>query len=264
MSFTTPDTAPLTADEIARFGENPLVTFRDNLGRVEERIVQACQRAGRRRNTVRLLPITKTVPANVLRYAYTAGMHSFGENKIQEGLHKQSSLEDLAIEWSIVGHLQSNKVKFLTRIAREFHSLDSFNIADLINTRLLHEQRFLDVYIQVNTSDEKSKFGFSPNKLLPFIESLENFPQLRPRGLMTLALFSSDMRKVRQCFRQLRDLRDDAVKINSGITELCMGMSGDFEVAIEEGANVVRVGRALFGERQKVNDFERSVLAGGH
>lgn len=226
MRLSVPDNAPLTPEDIARFGEDPLAAFRANLARVEERIVQACQRAGRQRASVRLLPITKTVPANVLRYAFAAGIRSFSENKIQEAIRKRDFLDDLAIEWSIVGHLQSNKVKYLTRFAREFHALDSLRLAELINARLESEDRFLDVYVQVNTSGEKSKFGLAPDDVLPFVQMLGNYPRLRPRGLMTLALFSSDMIKVRPCFRLLRDLRDAAVKINDAASELSMGMSG--------------------------------------
>ena len=158
-------------------------------------------------------------------------------------------LDDLPVDWSIIGHLQTNKVKYLTRFAREFHALDSLRLADLLNKRLEREDRFLDVYVQVNTSSEESKYGLSPDALLPFVDALDQFPRLKPRGLMTLALLSADMDKVRPCFALLRRLRDEAVKRNAALAELSMGMSGDFEEAIEEGADVVRVGQAIFGKR---------------
>jgi pyridoxal phosphate enzyme (YggS family) len=239
----------LTPEDVERFGRDPLGSFKTNRANVEERIALACQRAGRPRASVRLLPITKTVPAQVLRFAYEAGIHSFGENKVQEAQGKHTALAGLPIEWSIVGHLQTNKVKLLTRFAREFHALDSLRLADLLNERLAREDRFLDVYVQVNTSGEESKFGLPPDAFLPFVDALDQYPRLRPRGLMTLALFSPDMDKVRPCFRLLRRLRDEAAKRNPALTELSMGMSGDFEVAIEEGADVVRVGQAIFGKR---------------
>lgn len=242
-----------SGEDIERFGLDPLSVFRANLARVEERIAQSCARAGRDRTSVRLLPITKTVPAHILRYAFATGIRSFGENKIQEASSKREALADLSINWSIVGHLQSNKVKYLTRFAREFHALDSLRIADLLNARLEREGRFLDVYVQVNTSGEESKFGLHPDALLPFVDMLDQFPRLKPRGLMTLALFSSNMNKVRPCFQLLRRLRDNAVNRNSALTELSMGMSGDFEEAIEEGADVVRVGQAIFGSRPTPN-----------
>lgn len=239
----------LSVEDIERFGPDPLGAFKANLARIEERIVRACERAGRDRASVRLLPITKTVPAHILRFAFAAGIRSFGENKIQEAQGKREALADLAIDWSIVGHLQTNKVKYLTRFAREFHALDSLRLAELLNKRLDGEDRVLDVYVQVNTSGEESKYGLSPDALPAFIDALDQFPRLKPKGLMTLALFSTDMDKVRPCFRLLRRLRDEAVKSNAALTELSMGMSGDFEEAIEEGSEVVRVGQAIFGKR---------------
>lgn len=242
------DTA-LAPDDVQRFGADPATTFRTNLASVEERIARACARAGRQRASVRLLPITKTVAADILRHAYDVGITSFGENKIQEAMTKREALSELAIDWSIVGHLQTNKVKYLTRFAREFHALDSPRLAEHLNDRLEREDRFLDVYVQVNTSGEESKFGLHPDALMPFVDMLDRFPRLKPRGLMTLALFSSDMDRVRPCFVLLRRLRDQAVKSHAGLTGLSMGMTGDFEEAIEEGATVVRVGQAIFGKR---------------
>ena len=245
----TQHSVSLSFEDVKRFGSDPLSTFRTNLAAVEHRIAQACARAGRDRASVRLLPITKTVPAHILRFVWEAGITSFGENKIQEATAKREALCDLAIDWSIVGHLQTNKVKYLTRFAHEFHALDSLRLADLLNKRLERENRSLDVYVQINTSNEESKYGLHPDALLPFVDTLEQFPRLRPRGLMTLAVFSPDMTKVRPCFTLLRTLRDEAVKRHPGLTGLSMGMTGDFEEAIEEGATVVRVGQAIFGKR---------------
>ena len=244
---TSSDDIALSREDIARFGADPLATFRANLTSVENRIAGACARAGRDRAEVRLLAITKTVPAPVLRFAFEAGLRVFGENKLQEAMTKCESLTDLPIDWSIVGHLQSNKVKYLARIASEFHALDSL--------RLAREGRSLDVYVQVNTSGEESKFGLHPDVLLPFVDQLSQFPHLKPRGLMTLALFSSDMAKVRPCFTLLRRLRDEAARRVPDITGLSMGMSGDFEDAIAEGATVVRVGQAIFGKRPTPDSF---------
>jgi len=251
MNLHLPDT-PLSPEDIERFGPDPLATFRANLSAVEARIARACERAKRARASVRLLPITKTVPAHILRLAYEAGIRSFGENKIQEAMAKREALSDLAIDWCIVGHLQTNKVKYLTRFAREFHALDSLALAELLNARLEREDRFLDVYVQVNTSGEESKFGLRPDEVGAFVRELPNFPRLRVKGLMTLALFSADEARVRRCFVLMRELRDalrqdapDGVRLD----ELSMGMSGDFETAIEEGATVVRVGQSIFGAR---------------
>lgn len=249
MSSSSNLVSELSPEDVERFGADPEAAFRANLAAVEERISRACERTGRDKASVRLLPITKTVPAHILRLAYAAGIHPFGENKIQEAMGKRDALQDLPIEWSIVGHLQTNKAKYLTRFAREFHALDSARLAEMLDKRLEIEDRVLDVYIQVNTSGEESKYGLHPDDLLPFIDTLGQYKRLKPRGLMTLALLSSDMTKVRPCFALLRRLRDEAVKRNADLTELSMGMSGDFEEAIEEGSNVVRVGQAIFGKR---------------
>lgn len=239
----------LSPDDLERFGPDPETSFRANLAAVEERIAGACRRAGRDRASVRLLPITKTVPAQVLRLAHAAGVRPFGENKIQEAMGKRDALQDLAVDWSIVGHLQTNKAKYLARFAREFHALDSVKLAATLEKRLEIEDRVLEVYIQVNTSGEETKYGLHPDDLLPFIDELAQYKRLKLRGLMTLALLSADMERVRPCFALLRRLRDEAVKRNASLTELSMGMSGDFEEAIEEGSNVVRVGQAIFGKR---------------
>lgn len=240
---------PLSPQDIARFGADPVATFRHNLAAVEERIALACARAGRARAEVRLLPITKTVPAHILRLAFAAGIDAFGENRVQEALGKHAALSDLAIRWSIVGHLQTNKVRYLPHLAHEFHALDSLRLADALDRRLAREARFLDVYVQVNTSGEASKFGLQPDDLPSFVAALHRFPRLRPRGLMTLALFSSDMDRVRPCFALLRALRDRVLAVDPSLAGLSMGMSGDYELAIAEGATVVRVGQAIFGKR---------------
>jgi len=252
----------LTSAEEERFGRDPVSAFSANLAQVEDRIAKACAKANRDRASERLLPITKTVPAHILRFAHRAGIRDFGENKIQEVEAKRAELQDLPIDWCIVGHLQTNKVKYLCRFAREFHALDSLRLADLLNARLEREERHMDVYIQVNTSGEESKFGVHPDVLMPFVDTLNQFPRLRPRGLMTLALFSLDMDKVRPCFAQLRRLRDEAAQKNPAIMGLSMGMSGDFELAIEEGATVVRVGQAIFGKRPTPDSHYWPGLAG--
>lgn len=248
-------TMSLSPEEVSRFGSDPAAVFAANLKAVRERIAAACHRSGRDPDEVRLLPVTKTVPAHVLRLAYAAGISDFGENKLQEARHKRDVLRDLPIRWSIIGHLQTNKVKYLVRFAAEFHALDSVRLAAELNRRLDAEGRDLDVFVQVNTSGEASKYGLHPDDLVSFVERMPEYPRLKPRGLMTLAIFSGDTDRVRACFRLLRDLRDRAVSLHPGFTQLSMGMSGDFEIAIEEGANVVRVGQAIFGARPTSDAF---------
>lgn len=222
------------------------------------RMVLLCaqgQRCGRNPDDVRLLPVTKTVPAHILRLADAAGISDFGENKLQEARDKQAVLSDLAINWSIIGHLQTNKVKYLVRLASEFHALDSFRLAEELNRRLDALDLDLAVFVQVNTSGEDSKYGLYPDDLMPFVERLSEYPRLKPRSLMTLAILSAETERVRTCFRLRRDLRDRAVAAHPDLTQVSMGMSGDFEIAIEEGANVVRVGQAIFGSRPIGNAY---------
>ncbi|MNL14362.1 hypothetical protein D3C87_1352970 [compost metagenome] len=239
----------LSPEDLARFGDAPGQRFAANLRSLQERITSACRRCGRSPEDVRLLPVTKTVPAHILRHAFAAGVSDFAENKLQEAQAKRAALGDLDIRWSIIGHLQTNKVKQLVRFASEFHALDSLRLAEELDRRLAVQGHDLDVFVQVNTSGEASKYGLHPDELIPFVERLSHYPRLRPRGLMTLAVFSADADRVRACFRLLRDLRDRAVAINPDVALLSMGMSGDFEIAIEEGADVVRVGQAIFGTR---------------
>lgn len=261
--MNTSSTIKLLPEEIARFGNAPASSFAANFKAVKERITAACHRCGRSPDDVRLLPVTKTVPANVLRHAFAAGIADFGENKLQEARDKQAVLDDLPIRWSIIGHLQTNKVKYLVRLASEFHALDSVRLAEELNRRLDTLGRDLDVFVQVNTSGEESKYGLRPDDLIPFIERLTEYPRLKPRGLMTLAILSADTERVRTCFRLLRDLRDRAVTTHPGLTQLSMGMSGDFEIAIEEGTNVVRVGQAIFGARPTSDTFYWPDLVSG-
>jgi len=214
----------------------------------------ACARVGREPSEVELLPVSKTVPAERLRLAYRAGMRKLGENKVQEAKDKAEELEDLSdLRWALIGHLQTNKAKYVARFAHEFHALDSLRVAAELDRRLQHEGRSLDVYVQVNSSGEESKFGLDPLDVPGFVTELPAFGALKVRGLMTLALFSSDAERVRRCFVLMRELRDrlrQEAPAGLSFEGLSMGMSGDFEAAIEEGATVVRVGQAIFGPRE--------------
>lgn len=225
--------------------------FRARLDEVQARIDAAAARAGRDPAEIRLLPVSKTVPEDRLRIAIEAGCHQLGENKVQEAKRKWEQLGDV-VSWSIIGHLQTNKAKDVAQFASEFHALDRLRLAETLERRLQAAGRSLDVFVQVNTSAEESKYGLDPNEVLSFLQALPQFETLRVRGLMTLAVLSSDTEQIRQCFTVLRTLRDRARELDPdliGPGELSMGMSGDFELAIEEGANCVRVGQAIFGER---------------
>jgi PLP dependent protein len=236
-----------------------LEDFRRNLTHVHERIVSACQRVGRDPATVRLLPVSKTVDETRIRLSYAAGCRFLGENKVQEAYQKSQAMTDLTdLRWSIIGHLQTNKAKYVARFAAEFQALDSLKVAEALDRHLQHEGRPLDVFVQVNTSNETSKYGLSPNDLRVFLSQLTAFSALRVQGLMTLAVLSTDISRVRQCFRLLRQLRNELrqdAPAGMALNELSMGMSGDFEIAIEEGSTVVRVGQAIYGTRSLPDSY---------
>lgn len=226
--------------------------LRRRLHAVRVRIDAAATNAGRAPGEVRLLPVTKTVPAARLRDAYAAGMTEFGENKVQEAAGKADELSDLDVGWVLIGHLQTNKAKDVAAFAREFQALDSTKVAAALDRRLEPYDRTLDVLVQVNTSGEDSKFGVPPDAAPELVRELQTYDRLRVRGLMTLAVFSDDEDRVRTCFRTLRCTRDRAQDTTgTALPELSMGMSGDFEWAIAEGATTVRVGTAIFGDRPR-------------
>lgn len=227
--------------------------LRANLAAIQGRIEAAARGAGRDPAEIQLLPVSKTVDEARIRWAYEAGVRLLGENKVQEAQRKSEATADLAdLKWAVIGHLQTNKAKYVARFAAEFHALDRLKVAETLQRRLELEGRTLDVMIQVNSSGETSKFGLAPDEVIDFARRLAPFDRLRLRGLMTLALNSPDPEAVRPCFVLMRELRQrlrEEVEGAADASELSMGMSGDFELAIAEGATVVRIGTAIFGAR---------------
>lgn len=228
-----------------------------SLATVEDRIARAAISVDRDPSEVRLLPVSKTkTPADVLE-AHAAGYRRFGENKVQEAQAKWEALrEEADLEWAVIGHLQTNKARFVARFATEFQALASVRVAAELDKRLAAEDRTLEVLVQVNSSGEDQKFGLPPSEVGAFTRELAAFERLRVGGLMTLAVFSQDAERVGRCFEVMtqvqRELRD---RDGSGWDELSMGMSGDYELAITHGATCVRVGQAIFGNRLDPNDY---------
>ena len=225
-------------------------SLENRLASIQQKITAACAKAHRDPDTVALLPVTKTFDAEVVRGAASLGLRRFGENKTQEMRQKFEALSDLNLQWVLIGHLQTNKARDAARFAIEVQSLDRLSLAQALDARLQAEGRSLDVLVQVKTSDEPSKFGLEPAELPVFLKQLASLDTLRVKGLMTLAVNSPDAQAVRACFRSLREWRDRLR--NEGfeqVQRLSMGMSGDFELAIEEGSNEVRIGSAIFGRR---------------
>lgn len=230
-----------------------------NLTLINQRIKNACENAGRNPDEVKLLLATKTVSADRIKIALNAGETLIAENKIQEIKEKFNDLKDTPHQSHFIGHLQTNKIKELLKYnVTCLQSLDRIELAEKLHQRLLFENKTLEVLVQVNTSNESSKFGAAPDKTLELVREVATFNTLRIKGLMTIGLFSAETEKVRKCFKLLRDLQQEIQqeKIpNVELTELSMGMSGDLETAIEEGATIVRVGTAIFGQRKYPDSF---------
>lgn len=246
----------LTPDEFPE--ANTLEDFKANIAVVNKRIADAAERVGRDPAEIRLLPVSKTVPEERIRLAVQAGLRQFGENRVQEVTAKYHAMKDLDIEWSVIGNLQTNKARDVAAYASEFQALDRLRVAKALDRRLQNAERTLPVFVQVNTSNEPQKYGIQPDELREFLEALQDYPTLKVQGLMTLALFTPEVERVRECFVLLRNLRDkmrEEVPELIGPGELSMGMSGDFEVAIEEGSTVVRVGQAIFGARETPDSY---------
>ncbi|MCZ8391503.1 YggS family pyridoxal phosphate-dependent enzyme [Achromobacter xylosoxidans] len=228
-------------------------TMAIRLAGIRQRIAQACERAGRAPDSVMLLPVSKTFEVDAIREAMALGLARFGENKTQELRQKAAALAGQGLQWVLIGHLQTNKAKDAARDATELQSLDRIDLAEALHRRLVLEGRTLDVLVQVKTSSEPSKYGMAPGDVSAFLRRIvAEFPTLRVRGLMTMAVNSPDPSEVRACFRSLRELRDqlrqEAIE-GVSLERLSMGMSGDFELAIEEGSTEVRIGTAIFGAR---------------
>lgn len=223
----------------------------DNISSVEERIQAACARSGRSREDVTLICVTKTMPVSDLQQAYDAGQRSFGENRVQEINEKFPRLPR-DIRWHMIGHLQRNKVRYLMDKAVMIHSVDSAALAQTISREAVRAGRVMDILLEVNAAGEESKFGLGYEDVLPLIREIAPLPGIRICGLMTVPPYTDDPETSRPFFKKLRELAVDITSQsidNVSMHILSMGMTGDFEVAIEEGATHIRVGTAIFGKR---------------
>ncbi|MEA4916927.1 YggS family pyridoxal phosphate-dependent enzyme [Proteiniphilum sp.] len=226
--------------------------IRTNLSIIHQRMEAACRKANRDVDDVRLLLATKTVPSERIAFALECGETLIGENKVQELKEKNEALLPYNYESHFIGHLQTNKIKDVLRYVTCIESVDRLDVARKLDQRLQYEGRSIDILVQVNTSSEESKFGIDPADAIPFIREIAKYETLAIKGLMTIGLFSAEEEKVRGCFRLLSNIRQQVVEEgipNVEMRELSMGMSGDLEIAIEEGATIVRVGTAIFGRR---------------
>ena len=225
--------------------------LKDNFETVEKKVVQACERSGRDRSEVTLIAVSKTKPVEMLREVYDAGARDFGENKVQEICEKYDQLPS-DIKWHMIGHLQRNKVKQVIDKAAMIHSVDSYRLAQEISIQAQKKGLSIPILIEVNIAGEESKFGIAANDTIQLVEEIAVLPNLKIQGLMTIAPYVVDAEENRLYFRQIKQLSVDIKNKNIdnvSMDVLSMGMTGDYEVAIEEGATMVRVGTGIFGAR---------------
>ncbi len=223
--------------------------IKNNLEIINEKVKKAALKTNRNPDEIKLVAVTKTATIEQIKEAIRVGVKIIGENKVQEAKEKYQILST-DIEWHLVGHLQTNKVKYAIEIFDLIHSVDSIKLAKEIDKRSLQFGMITNVLVEVNVSGEETKYGIKPEEVEPFLEEISEFSRIKVRGLMTIAPIAEDKEEVRPFFRKLRKLFEK-IKIenkkNIRMDYLSMGMTEDFEVAIEEGANMVRIGRGIFG-----------------
>lgn len=225
--------------------------LKEQLEEVERRIQAACDRAGRKREEVTLIAVSKTKPVPMLEEAYELGIRVYGENKVQE-LTEKYEVMPKDIQWHMIGHLQTNKVKYIVGKTALIHSVDSLKLAETIEKEAAKKDCIQDILVEVNVAQEESKFGLKVEEVIPFIEKVAQFPHIRVKGLMTIAPFTDDPAENRPVFANLHKLSVDIMHKNIdnvNVNVLSMGMTNDFETAIEEGATMVRIGTGIFGVR---------------
>lgn len=225
--------------------------IRTNLHEVEQNILTACEKSGRSRDEITLIAVSKTKPVSLLEEAYEARVRDFGENKVQEMCEKYEVMEK-DINWHMIGHLQTNKVKYLIGKTTLIHSVDSYKLACEIEKQAAKHDCVMDILIEVNIAEEETKFGLAEEEVIELVKEISKLPHVRIQGLMTVAPYVVDPEENRPFFRKIKQLSvdiDNQNIDNVNMNILSMGMTGDYMVAIEEGATMVRVGTGIFGER---------------
>lgn len=223
----------------------------ENLAQVQKNINESCNKINRDPNEVTLIAVSKTKPVEMLKEAYDAGARVFGENKVQEIVDKYDQMPS-DVKWHMIGHLQRNKVKYIVDKVDMIHSVDSYRLAQTIETEAAKKNVTVSVLLEVNVAEEESKFGLKMDEVLPLVQQISELPHVQVKGLMTIAPFVSNPEDNREIFRKLKKLSVDieAKNINNTtMSVLSMGMTGDYMVAVQEGATMVRVGTGIFGER---------------
>lgn len=225
--------------------------IKKNVQIIKEKIAEICDNSERNQKEITLIAVSKTNPLSVIEDAYSAGIIDFGENKAQE-LRDKSKLVESNFNWHFIGHLQTNKVKYVIDSAEYIHSVDTIKLASAIDSKASSINKIQKILIEVNTSGESSKFGIHDfENLKNFIEECNSYSNIEVKGLMTMAPYTSDENIIRKCFFELRDMKEKLNNQWNNISELSMGMTNDYKIAIEEGSTMLRIGTAIFGERDK-------------
>lgn len=226
------------------------ITIKDNLLYINDRINEAKTKSGRKDN-VELIAVTKTVDVDIIKEAIAAGVTDIGENKVQE-LEKKIPLLGNSVNYHMIGYLQSNKVKYIINEVKLIHSLDRLSLAKEIDKRAKEHNMVVNTLLQINIAEEETKFGLKSSEVIPFIEEIQKFTNLRIKGLMTIAPFTDDKKLLRNVFKTMVNFKKDITNRkyeNVSMDYLSMGMTNDYEIAVEEGANLIRIGTGIFGSR---------------
>lgn len=230
----------------------------DNIIEVKNKIMQTCKKIGKYESEITLIGVTKTYEADVINASLTMGIENIGENRVQEIMRKYDDIKG-PVRWHLIGHLQTNKVKYIIEKVDLIHSVDSIGLAEEINKRAEKSGKVMDVLLQVNIAEEESKFGTSLEELYELIGMVQHMKNLRVKGLMNIAPFTDDPEEVRPYFRKMKEIFDELSKMpydNIEMSYLSMGMSNDYWIAIEEGANMIRVGSSIYGAR----DYTKKIV----
>lgn len=226
--------------------------IKENMDDIERNIMEVCQRIGRKREDITLIGVTKTYEADIINASIAFGIKDIGENRVQEIQRKFDQVTH-GVKWHLIGHLQTNKVKYIIDKVDLIHSVDSIHLAEEIDRRAAKANRVMDILLQVNIAEESTKFGTSKEEIFKLVEGVSSLKHVRVKGLMNIAPFDENPEKVRPYFRQMKEIFDEISKMpydSIEMVHLSMGMSNDYRIAIEEGANMIRVGSSIYGARQ--------------
>lgn len=229
------------------------MSIKENIDDIIKKIDDTCKKTGRNSKDITVIAVSKTVDSKRAKEAVEAGVENLGENRVQELVKKYDELNDTDIKWHMIGHLQKNKVKYIIDKTVLIHSVESIELAEEINKRAIKNNLTSNVLIELNIGEEESKFGINEDNIYDFVKNMEQFENIKVLGLMTVAPFCEDPEDVRWVFKKMKNINDKISTMNLRNTEmkyLSMGMTNDYEVAIEEGSNIIRIGTAIFGARK--------------